>query len=153
MPKFDSSVGQNLANEQSAVAMTRISLAADQCDPVAMSTVNEALDGGPKRLLLGHRSVQRMSFGVVVLLVRWATPELCSEEQVADAALSYRGLELVAVEVRREPRVRKGSHIDEELDSLAQNELRKVIELMIRMAYGPHSKTRRHRHSHGRDCC
>jgi hypothetical protein len=78
MPKFDSSVRQNLANEQPAVAIVRISLAAHQGDAVAMRAIDQALDSCLERLLFGHRPVQRMTLGIVVLLVRRATPQLLS---------------------------------------------------------------------------
>ncbi len=74
MPKFDSSVRQNLANEKPTVAIVRIPLTAHQGNAVAMRAVDQALDSRLKRLLFGHRSVQRMTLGIVVLLVRRATP-------------------------------------------------------------------------------
>jgi hypothetical protein len=151
MPKFDSSIRQNLADEQPTVAIVRIPLAAHQGDAVAMRAVDQALDSCLERLLFGHRSVQRTTLGIVVLLVRRATPQLLSEEEIANAALSHRRLELVAVEVRRKARVWKGPHIDEELNPLSQNEMRKGIELVVRMAYGPDNGARRHRAGHGRD--
>ncbi len=57
MPKFDSSLGQNFADQQSPVAMAVVALAADQCDPVAAGAVDQAVDGAVERLLLGHRAV------------------------------------------------------------------------------------------------
>jgi len=74
MPKFDSSVRQNLANEKPTVAIVRIPLAAHQGDAVAMRAVDQALYSYLERLLFGHRPVQRMTLGIVVLLVRRATP-------------------------------------------------------------------------------
>jgi hypothetical protein len=151
MPKFDSSVGKNLANEQPTVTVVWVSLAADQGDAIATRTLDETLDGSRKRLLFGHRSVQGVALSVIVILTCGPPPELLAQEQITHPALSHRGLELIAVEVRRVARVRKRAHIDQELDLLPRDELCKIIELMVRVAYCPDSKTRRHDSRHGRD--
>src|SRR6202022_1543483 len=76
MPQFDALITQDLANEESTVAVVWIPLAADQGDAVAMRASGEAVDGRFEGPLLGHRSVQRVALGVVVLLLRRATPQL-----------------------------------------------------------------------------
>ena len=48
MPKFDSPVRENLANEQPAVTVLWVALAADQGDSVATRALDQTLDGGRK---------------------------------------------------------------------------------------------------------
>src|SRR5450759_2288234 len=119
MPQLDSSITQHLADEQPTVAVLWIPLAADEGDPVAMRATDQAVDCRFEELLLGHQPVQRVALGVVVLLPRRAAPQLGSQEQIANAACGHPRLELLAVEVRREPRVWIRPHIHEELDSLS----------------------------------
>jgi len=151
MAKFDSSIGQDLADEEPTMAVVRISLAAHQGDAVAMCAIDEALDSGLEWLLFGHRSVQGVALCVVVLLACWPAAELLAHEHVAHATLRHGSLKLITVEVRRVARVRKGPHIDEDFDPLPQDEPRKFLELVVRVPYGPNSEARRHRRRHGRD--
>jgi hypothetical protein len=119
MPKLDSSVGQHLPDEQPPVAVLRISLAADEANPMALRPVDEPLDRRLEGLLFGHRPIESMAVGVVVLIARRPATQLLSEEQIADAMPGERRLELVAVEVWRETRVRVRPHVHEKLDPLA----------------------------------
>jgi hypothetical protein len=151
MPKFDSPVREHLANEQPAVTVLWVALAADQGDSVATRALDQTLDGGRKGLLFGHRSVQRVTPGIVVTLPRGTAPKLLAQEQITHPAPSHASLEIITVEVRRVARIRKGPNIDQALDSLRQDKSRKLIELMIRMAYGPDGEGRRHDARDGRD--
>ena len=78
MSKFDSLLSQDLSNEQPAMAVLRISLAAEQGEPVPLRTGDEALDRNGRRLLFGHRAVEGVTVRVVVLLLGRATSELVS---------------------------------------------------------------------------
>jgi hypothetical protein len=151
MPKFNSSVSEDLTNEEPTVAIMWVSLAADQGDAVAARSLKEALDGSREGLPFGHRTVERMALGVVMILTCGPPSKLLPQEQIAHPTLSHRDLKLVAVEVRRVARVRKGPHIDQELDLLAGDEPYKLFEPMIRVAYGPDSGVRRHDSHHVRD--
>jgi hypothetical protein len=131
MPKFDSLVGQDLADEQPPMAVARVSLAAEQSDAVALRAGDEALERDRKRPFFGHRPVQGVAFRVVVLLSGRAASELVPEEQIAHSLPTHRRLDLVAVEMWRETRARERPHIHEELDLLTRHELRKVIKPVI----------------------
>jgi hypothetical protein len=113
------------------MAVARVSLAAEQSDAMALRAGDETLDRNRKRPPLGHRSVEGVAFRVVVLLSGRAASELVSEEQIAHSPPIHRRLDLVAVEMWRETRVRERPHVHEELDVLTQDELRKVVELVV----------------------
>jgi hypothetical protein len=98
------------------VAVLRVSLAAEQCDPVAPRTGNEALYRSLESLLFGHRAVEGVAVRVVVLVSRRTASELLPEEQIAHAPSSHRGLELIPIEMWREARVGERPHIYKELD-------------------------------------
>src|ERR1700720_2968392 len=98
------------------MAMLGISLAAEQGDPVALRTGNEALDRHRERLLFGHWPVERVAFNVIVLLSDRTASELVSQEQIAHALPTHRRLDLVAVEMWRETRVGERPHVYQELD-------------------------------------
>jgi len=66
-----------------------------------------------------------------VLLSGRTTSELCSEKQIAHASACHRRLDLLAIEVRREARVRIGAHVNEKLDPLAQHEPRKRVGVVV----------------------
>jgi hypothetical protein len=131
MPKFDSLVSEDLSDEEPAMAVLRVSLAAEQRDPVALRTSREPLERVRKRLLFGHRPVEGVTVRVVVLLLCRAAAELVSKKQIADAPPTHGRLDLVAVEMWRETRVRERPHIHEELDLLTRHKLRKVIKPVI----------------------
>ena len=137
MPKFDSSLGQNLADQQSPVAIVVVALAADQCNPVATSAVDQAVDGAVERLLFGHRAVQSVASSVVMLLTRWAAAELLPHEEITDTSFSHRGRKLVAVEVRSDARVRVRPHVDDHLNALSLQKLRKVLKRVVGMPDRP----------------
>ncbi len=70
----------------------------------------------------------------------WATAELFSHEEITDASFSHRGPKLVAVEVRSDARVRVGPHVDDHLNALSPQELRKVLKRMVRMPDRPDNR-------------
>jgi len=79
---------------------------------VAARTRDEALDRQCELRLFGHGAVEGVAFGVVVLLSRRTTSELLSEKQISHALAHHRRLELVAIEMWRETRVRIRTHVN-----------------------------------------
>jgi len=57
MPKFGSLLGQHLANEQTPMAVLRVSLAAEKRDSVAARASDQALDRERELALFGHGPV------------------------------------------------------------------------------------------------
>lgn len=118
MTELHSVVSQDLADEQAAVALARLALAAKQRDPMLSSTAQEALKGHLEPWLLGHAVIASVAVLVVMLLERWPAAELLPEEEVARIDSAKRHIELLAVEVRSDARVRVGPHVYHDLDAL-----------------------------------
>jgi hypothetical protein len=130
-------VDQNLADEQPAMALARLPLAAKQRYPMLASTAQEALNRYLKPWLLGHAVVASVAVLVVIRLPRWPAAELLPEEEIARADPTKRRIELLAIEVRSDTRVRVGPHVDDHLNALSLQELRKVLERVVGMPDRP----------------
>ncbi len=98
--------GQDSADEQTPMAMRGIGLAAHERDAVFGGPLEQALQARLKTGPFGHRAVERVAGYVVVLIPSGATAELSTEKHVAAAARGQPGSQRLAVEVRRDPRVR-----------------------------------------------
>lgn len=86
--------------------MEWVALAAHQSDSMLACAVDQARDRPYERVLSGHRLIQRMAVRVIVILAGGSAAEVIAEEEVAHALIAHRRFELVAIEVRRETRVR-----------------------------------------------
>jgi hypothetical protein len=133
-------VSQNLADEQPAMTLARLALAAKQRDPMLSSTAQEALKRHLEPWLLGHTVVASMAILVVIRLPRWPAAEILPEEEIARAGPAKRRIELLAVEVRSDARVRVGPHIDDHLNALSLQELRKVLKRVVGMPDRPDNR-------------
>jgi len=130
-------VSQDLADEQPAVAIARLALAAKQRDPMLSSTAQEALNRHLEPWLLGHAVVASMAVLVIIRLPRWPAAKLLPEEEIARAGPAKRRIELLAVELRSDTRVRIGPHVDDHLNALSLQELRKVLKRVVGMPDRP----------------
>ncbi len=138
--ELHSVVSQDLADEQPAVAPARLPLAAKQRDPMLSSAAQQALHGRHERGLLGHAVVASVAVLVVVLLERWPAAELLTEEEIARAGPAKRRIELLAVEVRSEARVRVGPHVDDDFNTLSLQKLEEVLERVVGMPDRPDNR-------------
>jgi hypothetical protein len=80
MTELDTVVGKHLADQQSAVALVWLGLAAHQSDPVALATALQALYRPQKRRLFSHAVITGSSLLVVVILPRGPAAQLLSKE-------------------------------------------------------------------------
>jgi len=133
-------VSQDLADEQPAVTLLWLALAAQQRDPMLSSTAQEALNRHLEPWLLGHAVVASVAVLVVMLLPRWPAAELLAEEEIARAGSAKRRIELLAVEVRSDTRVRVGPHVHDHLNALSLQELRKVLKRVVGMPDRPDNR-------------
>jgi len=100
MTECHSVVSQNLADEQPAVTLLWLALAAHQRHPMLPSPAQEALNRHLEPWLLGHAVVASVAVLVVMFLPRWPAAELLPKEEIARAGSAKRRIELLAVEVR-----------------------------------------------------
>ena len=73
-------VSQDLADEQPAMTLAWLPLAAKQRDPVLASAAQQAPNRHPKPWLLGHAVVASVAVLVVICLPRWPAAELLPEK-------------------------------------------------------------------------
>jgi len=140
MTECHPAVSQDLADEQPAVALARLPLAAKQRDPMLTSTAQEALNCHLESWLLGHAVVASVAVLVVIRLPRWPAAEILPEVEIARASPAKRRIELLTVEVRSDARVRVGAHVDDHLDALGLQELRKVLKRVVGMPDRPDNR-------------
>jgi hypothetical protein len=140
MTEYHPMFSQDLADEQPAVALARLPLAAKQRDPVLASTTQQALNRYLEPWLLGHAIVASVAVLVVIGLPRWPAAEILPREEIARTGPAKRRIELLAVEVRREARVRVGPHVYHDLDALGLQELRKVLKRVVGMPDRPDNR-------------
>jgi hypothetical protein len=97
-----------------------------------------------ERRLSGHISVQGMARSVVVLISLGASTKLKTQEDIPDASLIHRLLQVLAIEVRRNARVRIRTNVYEKFDVLAADERREPLKVVVGMPDGPQSGAWRH---------
>jgi hypothetical protein len=131
---------QNLADEQAAMALLRLALAAKKRDAMLPTTAQQTLNGHPERGLLGHAVIASAAMLVVICFSRWPTAELLSEEEVAHASFAESHIQLLAVELRRDARVWVRAHVHHDFDALGAQELGKPLECVVRMSDRPDSR-------------
>jgi hypothetical protein len=74
------------------VAILRFATTAEEREPVILRAVQQPFDGLHELRLLGHRSIQRMTFRVVVFFALWAATERPAEEEIPDASVRHCGI-------------------------------------------------------------
>lgn len=91
----------------------------------AQNSVDRFAEGG----LGGHPVVQGMTFDVDLIFAPGSPAERRAQEHIAHAARLYRGLQLIAVEVRRVARVRTRPYVHQmrDLVALHQGEERRGV--------------------------
>jgi hypothetical protein len=117
--KLSPVIGEHPAHEQPTMAVARLPFAADQGKAVRARALEQALDGGAELRLLGHRAVEGVPLGVVMLATRWPAAKFLSQEEIADPCSANRVLQLLAIEPRSKAGVWKRPDVNEELDVLA----------------------------------
>jgi hypothetical protein len=100
----DAALCQDLADQEPSMTIVRLGLATQQREPMRLSSCFEATDRLLEARLCGHRFVECVTFGVVMLLAGRTTAELGSEKEVPDTFTAQTMLELALVELRGEAR-------------------------------------------------
>jgi hypothetical protein len=105
MTELDAMIGEHLTDQQPAVTVVRLGLAAHKRDPMVVTAAYQALYGLPKRRLLGHAVIAGSTLLVVVLFPRGPAAQLVSEEEVAGTCSAQSRLHAIAIELLGEARV------------------------------------------------
>jgi hypothetical protein len=86
--QLHSAVSEHLADEQPAVALSWLALAAHQGDSMFLTALQQALDRRLKSGHLRHQVIAGATLLVVMLVERWPASKLISEEEVASSHLA-----------------------------------------------------------------
>jgi hypothetical protein len=114
------------------MALARLSTAAQQRDAMLGCAAQNPVDGFVEGGLGGHPVVQGMAFGVELIFAPGTPTEGRAQERVAHAARRlYRGLQLIAVEVRRVARVRMRPYVHHMRDSVALHQGEERLDIVV----------------------
>jgi hypothetical protein len=106
-------VTQDFSDQEPAMALVWLSAAAQQRDALlrcaAQNPIDRVAEGGLHR----HPVVQRVAVSVELIFTPGSPAERRAQVRVANAALLYRDLQLIAVEVGRVTRVRMGPYVNQ----------------------------------------
>ena len=131
-------IAQDLADQQPAMAVARLSTAAHESKPMLRRSTQELMDRILEGRLLGHIAIERMTFLIKVLVALRTSAKRMAEEQVVDVSGRQRRPQLLAVELRHKPRVRVGPHIDHMGDLVAQHKSNERLDVVIGVPDSPY---------------
>jgi hypothetical protein len=97
--QLGSSLAEHLPDKEPTMALSWLPAAAEQRQPMLACPAQQAVDGVLECRLSGHISVQGMACGVVVLISLGSSTELEAQEDIPDASLIHRLLQVLAIEV------------------------------------------------------
>jgi hypothetical protein len=124
-------ITQDFAHQEPAMAIMWLSAAAQQRDTplrcAAQHLVDRITEGGLHR----HLVVQSVTLGVELIFTPWSPAERRAQVRVANTALLYRDLQLIAVEVGRVTRVRMGPYVHQLRDLVAQHQSQECPKLVV----------------------
>jgi hypothetical protein len=129
-------LGHHAADQQKPVADRRVFLAAHEGHAVLLHAAHQPLDALPERFRTRHPVVQGIPLRVVVLRIGGPPAKLIAQENVADSLGGQSGLELLGVELRCISAVGRGPDVGQDVDPVLQQQLAKVVLVMIGMANG-----------------
>jgi hypothetical protein len=92
--------GEDAADEQAAMAVSGVFLAADQSDAKALHAGFEARDGGLEAGIVAEAAVEHSAFGVVIGGIGGTAAQLLAEEKIADVRLFKGALHQLPVKLR-----------------------------------------------------
>lgn len=93
----------------------------------AQKPINRVAESGLHR----HLVVQRVALSVELISVPGSPAERRAQIRVANAALLYRGLQLIAIEVRRIAGVRMGPYVHQLRDPMARHQGKEHPNLVV----------------------
>ncbi len=122
---------QDLAHQEPAMALVWLPAAAQQRDAMLGHAAQDRLDRLAEGGLRGHPVVQGMTVGVELIFALRTTTERGAEERVANAAPLDRGLQLVAVEVRRVARVGMRPYVHHMRDAVTPHQGKEHLDIVV----------------------
>lgn len=124
-------VTQDLAHQKSAMALVWLPAAAQQRDATLGRSAQNPVDGLAECGLGGHPVIQGMAVGVELIFTLGTPAERRAEERVANAAPLDRGLQLVAVEMRRVARVGMRPYVHHMCDAVTPHQGKEHLGIVV----------------------
>src|ERR1700730_1032049 len=134
----NSARSQSTANEKAAMAVQRILLRAHQCNLVFACALDDALQTFLKIFSLCHLFVVGHTFAIE-LLASVAADEFLTQEYVGYPVQTQSITHFVAIEMRREPRVRRRADVSNRRYSRVSQERDEPLPRMSGVSDGPNS--------------
>jgi hypothetical protein len=129
--QFRAPFTQDLAYQEPAMALVRLSAAAQQRDAMLGCAAQNPVDRVAERRLHGHPVIQRVTVGVELIFAPWSPTQRRAEVRIANATLLDRGLQLIAVEVGCVARVRMGSYVHQMRDLVALYQVEEHHDIVV----------------------
>jgi len=129
-------LGEHAANEQAAMAVGGVFLAADQGHAEARHAGLKPRNGCLKESVVAEPAVKYAAFGVVVGRIRWASTQLRAEKEIADSRFIQGALHKFLVELRDVLRVGRAARIDYHFNAVLAQKGKPCREVMIGVADG-----------------
>lgn len=98
-------IAQHLADQEPSMTLLGTPTTTEQRESMVSGSLQQALYRLLKRRLLCHPSVERVPFGVVVLVSLGTAPERQSKEGITEPSSFHRPLKILPVEMRRKLRI------------------------------------------------
>ena len=118
---------EHAADQQAAVAVGGILLAAEDRGAGAGQPFAQPLDSLQEAGRLGHGGVQDPALVVVEARVRGASAQLVAEVQILNLPLQKRGMNRLAIELRGVARIGTRSNVDQQIDAMLCQQIEKRL--------------------------
>ena len=124
------------ANEQAAMAVGGIFLAANQGHAVALHAAFQPRDPRLEAGIVAQTAIEDAALGVVVAGIGRTATQFCAEEEIADSRLLQRALHQLLVELRDVLRVGRASRIDHHFDRVPAEQGKPRRKIVVGVADG-----------------
>jgi hypothetical protein len=115
------------ANQQTPVAVCGIFFAAHQCHAEVRHPALEALNSGAECRILRHAAIEHMAALVVIGGIVRTAAQFGAEKEVLDPGLRQVALNDLAIELWREPGIRSGAGINDDVDAIFSEQPQKLL--------------------------
>jgi hypothetical protein len=118
------------------MTLSRIFLGAQQADGLGSSARHQPLDAALKPRCCCHLLVRSKSLCQGYDLAKLSSTKLLPHEEVPEPGVRYNGLEVLAVELVGEARIRLRAHVDQDGDAVLPEQGDQPICMVVRVADG-----------------
>jgi hypothetical protein len=129
-------LGEYATDEQAAVAVGRVFLAAKQRNAESFHTGFKTRDGRLEAVIVAETAVEYMAFGVIIGGILRASAQLRAKKKITEPGLFQRTLHKILVELRHVLGIGRAARIDHNLDVMPAQEFKPGLKVMVGVADG-----------------